>query len=229
MRKNLARRLVVAAMLTTWVVNPATVLAIDVHQDITTSNTTVAGALDVASTYQGGAVTISGAIDNVVLSGTFNNNSTTNIGGAVAVLDGASVSVADNTVFSDNHATNAGAFLNQASNVVIGNNVTFENNYADNYYNKYEACTASRMKTGLLLYIFNIKFKPVFITEYCFMLSTVVHKCTSDILHNGNKRNINYKYRHSYNTFKNSAVICYCTVTELIEKINCGSRKVEKE
>lgn len=133
MKKNIAKRLLVAAMLTTWVANPTAVLAADIHQDITTSNSTITGAVGVESTYQGGAVTISGAVNNVVLSGTFDNNSTTNNGGAVAVLDGASVKIADGTIFSSNHATNGGAFLNQASNVVIGNNVTFENNYSDNY------------------------------------------------------------------------------------------------
>ena len=133
MKNNIAKRLLVAAMLTTWVANPTTVLAVDTHQDITTSNSTITGAVGVESTYQGGAVTISGAVNNVVLSGTFDNNSTTNNGGAIAVLDGASVKIADGTIFSSNHATNGGAFLNQASNVIIGNNVTFENNYSDNY------------------------------------------------------------------------------------------------
>lgn len=140
MKKNLAKRLVVAAILTTWIANvPAATIA-DAREEFTSGTTATNQVLsgttgkgpDEPYVGNGGAVN---AIDaGVTLGGTFENNSATANGGALSIsnygnaLD-VEAKVNDNTVFKNNSATNGGAISNSTGSFLnIGNDVDFIGN-----------------------------------------------------------------------------------------------------
>lgn len=140
MKKNLAKRLVVAAILTTWIANVPAATITDAREEFTSGTTATNQVLsgttgkgpDEPYVGNGGAVN---AIDaGVTLGGTFENNSATANGGALSIsnygnaLD-VEAKVNDNTVFKNNSATNGGAISNSTGSFLnIGNDVDFIGN-----------------------------------------------------------------------------------------------------
>lgn len=101
MKKNLAKRMVVAAILTSWLVTPASVFA-DQRVELTGGNAETQTGIS-NSNYTGnfgGAVYNEGT--NKTLSGEFSNNSSQVSGGALENWEGAGVTVSNGSTFVNN-------------------------------------------------------------------------------------------------------------------------------
>lgn len=134
MKNKLAKRLVVAAILTSWVVSPvSTVFAADAHLDITSNGGAINGASGINyNGSNGGAANISG-VQDITISGFYQGNSAISQGGAISLYGGASAIITEGSKFIENHANTAGAISSVGSNLVIGDDVEFSGNYSETY------------------------------------------------------------------------------------------------
>jgi len=137
MKNNVARRLLVAALLFTWGANPAVVLAADTHVDYSSGTHTINGASNITHVGSGAVVNVSGNGTAVTLGGIFSGNQSyapTSGGGVAYANKGASVIVESASQFLNNSTDFVGGAITIAASdntsLQIGTNVLFDSNTA---------------------------------------------------------------------------------------------------
>lgn len=141
MKKNLAKRMVIAALLTTWMANVPAATIVDAREEFTSGtaaeNQVISDTPGTGTPYVGNGGAVNAVDAGVTLGGIFENNAATANGGALSISNytnnpDAKAEVNDGTVFQNNSAANGGAISNSTGSILnIGNNVQFIDNHGN--------------------------------------------------------------------------------------------------